>query len=373
MRQEGQHILFLATEYAAGMRPYANAIIRTLWQPGDHILIVAKDDSVKHDFNDLPTDAVTWIDYPTAKFNKLVYRFKPTRLVREIERLVTDQKLQLIYCLTGELVLARSVKRLQRLASLLYTVHDAVGHDSKFENWVSWLKHRILVQGPQQRIISRTQCQITNSKEQLRQIKERFPYHKVYYAPFPSLVTNDITYGNAPSPELKDVNGEYILFFGNVQLYKGVHLLYDAYLAHPELQSLPLVIAGSGYIYFKQCHEEKGHIIFINRYIDDSELKELFSRAAVVVYPYISATQSGVTSIASYFGKPMVLSDLPFFKQTCEGYQGIEFFTTGDSEALAAAIERSLQAPQASTRSLYDSQYSTEALRTTLNAVIKQL
>ena len=69
----------------------------------------------------------------------------------------------------------------------------------------------------------------------------------------------------------------------------------------------------------------------------------------------------------------MVISDLPFFKQTCEGYQGIEFFTTGDSEALAAAIERSLQAPQASSRSLYDSQYSTEALRTTLNAVIKQL
>lgn len=373
MRQEGQHILFLATEYAAGMRPYANAIIRTLWRPGDHILVVAKEDSVKHDFDGLPTDTITWIDYPTTKFNKLVFRFKPTLLVREIERLVTERELQVIYCLTGELVLARGVKRLQRLARLLYTVHDAVGHDSKFENWVSWLKHRILVQGPQQRIISRTQCQITNSKEQLRQIKERFPYHKVYYAPFPSLVTDEIAHGTASSPELKDVNREYILFFGNVQLYKGVHLLYDAYLAHPELQRRPLVIAGSGYIYFKQRHEGKGHIVLINRYIDDSELKDLFTRAAVVVYPYISATQSGVTSIASYFGKPMVLSDLPFFKQTCEGHHGIEFFPAGDSEALAAAIERALQAPQASTRPLYDSQYSAEALCTTLNAIINQL
>ena len=169
------------------------------------------------------------------------------------------------------------------------------------------------------------------------------------------------------------MNGEYILFFGNLQLYKGVHVLYEAYLSHPELQSLPLVIAGSGYIYFKRQKKENGNIIFINRYIDDSELKDLFSRAAVVVYPYISATQSGVTSIASYFGKPMVLSDLPFFKQTCEGYQGIEFFPTDDSEALAAAIQRSLQAQQANTRLLYDSQYATEALRTTLTTIIKQL
>ena len=69
----------------------------------------------------------------------------------------------------------------------------------------------------------------------------------------------------------------------------------------------------------------------------------------------------------------MVLSDLPFFKQTCEGYQGIEFFPTGDSEALATAILRSLQAPQANTRTLYDSQYATEALRTTLTSIIKQL
>ncbi|MBQ9821579.1 MAG: glycosyltransferase family 4 protein [Muribaculaceae bacterium] len=373
MRQEWQHILFLATEYAAGMRPYANAIIHTLWQPGDHVLIVAKDDSVKHDFDDLPTDAVTWIDYPTSKLNKLVYRFKPTRLVQEIERLVTDHELQLIYCLTGELVLSRTVKRLQRLTRLLYTVHDAVGHDSKFESWASWLKHRILVQGPQQSIIRRTQCQITNSKEQLRQIKERYPYHKVYYAPFPSLVPDDIANGNASSPELKDVNGEYILFFGNVQLYKGVHVLYEAYLSHSELQNMPLVIAGAGYIYFKRQKKENGNIIFINRFIDDSEVKDLFSRAAVVVYPYISATQSGVTSIASYFGKPMVLSDLPFFKQTCEGYQGIEFFPTGDSEALATAIQRSLQAPETSTRPLYDSQYSTEALRTTLTSIITEL
>ena len=185
-------------------------------------------------------------------------------------------------------------------------------------------------------------------------------------------MTDDIANGNASSPELKDVNGEYILFFGNLQLYKGVHVLYEAYLSHPELQNMPLVIAGSGYIYFKRQKKENGNIIFINRYIDDRELKELFSRAAVVVYPYISATQSGVTSIASYFGKPMVLSDLPFFKQTCEGCQGIEFFPVSDTDALATAIVRSLQSTN-TTSELYQREYAPAAMRDALDAIITDL
>ena len=100
---------------------------------------------------------------------------------------------------------------------------------------------------------------------------------------------------------------------------------------------------------------------------------DLFSRAAVVVYPYISATQSGVTSIASYYGKPMVLSDLPFFKQTCEGCQGIEFFPAGNSDALATAISRALQCAQVNTRPLYDRQYAPEALRNALDTIISSL
>lgn len=369
MRCEGQHILFLATEYAAGMRPYASAIIHALWQSGDHVLVVTKDDMVKHDFDDLPAESITWIDYPKSKLKKLAFRFKPSRLIHEIEQLVADHGIQLIYCLTGELILANSIKRMQRMAQLLYTIHDAVGHDSKFEGGLTWLKHQLLINGPQQRLIKNTVYQITNSEEQQQLVKERYPYHKVYYAPFPTLVTPDIEFGNACVPELEHVNDGYILFFGNLQLYKGVHLLYEAYLSHPELQKRPLVIAGSGYVYFKRKDNEPGQVTFINRFVDDSELKNLFSRATVVVYPYISATQSGVTSIASFFGKPMVLSDLPFFKQTCDGCQGVHFFPVGDKDALATAISRALQSSEASTRPLYDRKYSPEALQTALCSI----
>ena len=142
-------------------------------------------------------------------------------------------------------------------------------------------------------------------------------------------------------------------------------------LSHPELQARPLVIAGSRDIYFqRRPQDEQQRVVFINRFIDDSELRDLFGRAAVVVYPYISATQSGVASIASYFGKPMVLSDLPFFKQTCDGCDGIHFFAGGDSQALADAIGHAVNEGPVSTRPLYDREYSPQALRSTLDNII---
>lgn len=373
MRQKGKHILFLATEYEAGMRPYASAIIHALWQEGDQIIIVTKSEDYKRDFDDMPQASVTWIDYPTAKLGKALFRLRPTRLIKAIERLIAETDISLIYSLTEELVLAGSINRLQRQCPVLYTVHDAIHHDVKFNSLIDRVKDYVLMARPQRHMLQRTHHIVTNSHDQLDHIRSHYPDHSVYYAPFPTLVNDAIAQGNRRSPELEGVKDGYILFFGNLHLYKGVHLLYDAYLSHPELQGRTLVIAGSKDIYFERHEKQTGNIIFINRFIGDSEVHDLFSRAAVVVYPYISATQSGVTSIASYFGKPIVLSDLPFFKQTCEGYQGIEFFPTGDSEALATAIFRSLQAPQSSTRPLYDSQYATEALRTTLTTIITEL
>ena len=218
-------------------------------------------------------------------------------------------------------------------------------------------------------MLARTRFQVTNSRGQRDDIISRFPYHKVHYAPFPTLVNEAIAQGDKQVEELRDVDDGYILFFGTIHFYKGVHLLYDAYLSHPELQNRPLVIAGTQEVYFARRSDEKG-VILINRFIDDSEVRDLFGRAAVVVYPYVSATQSGVTSIASYFGKPMVLSDLPFFRQTCEGCEGIEFFPSGDRQALALALERSLQGNTASTRPLYDREYAPDVMRASLDTVI---
>jgi len=368
MRDPSNHILFLVTEYEAGMRPYASAIIHALWRRGDHMIVVIKNEYFKHDFDDLPRDSITWIDYPASKSGKLQFRLYPARLIHAIDELISEQGIRLIYSLTEELVLAGYIARLQRRCPVLYTVHDAIHHDVKFNSLSAWLKDRLLMALPQRRMLDCAHQVVTNSHIQLDHILSHYPDHKAYYAPFPTLVNDAIAAGEGSIPELRNVKDGYILFFGNLHLYKGVHLLYDAYLSHRELHDRPLVIAGGKEIYFERQQIEDD-VIFINRFIGDNELKDLFTRAAVVVYPYISATQSGVTSIASYFGVPMVLSDLPFFIQTCEGYDGIGFFKTGDCESLAAAIKRSLLT-SASTTALYRKEYATEAMRDALEGII---
>ena len=372
MRTASQHILFLATEYdAAGMHPYAINIINSLWQPGDHVMIVTRHGVEVQAFPGIPADSITWIDYPVSKVQRAVFRYFPKRLNCAIERVLDTCDIGLIYSLTGELVLAPVIKRLQGELPVLYTVHDAVYHDYKFNSLAAWLKDRMIIAWPQQRLFKHTRNKVTNSREQLDYIARRYPSHRVHYVPFPTLVNTDIADGCRVVEELKSVDDGYILFFGTVQRYKGVHLLYEACRSHPELQKRALVIAGKGEPYF-DCETDGRRVVHINRFIDDSEVRDLFTRAAVVVYPYTSATQSGVTSIAAYFGRPLVLSDLPFFTQTCQGAEGVFFFPNGNADALAGAIVEALDT-QTSTTYLYEQLYSPEALRTALEEVVDQV
>ena len=51
-------------------------------------------------------------------------------------------------------------------------------------------------------------------------------------------------------------------------------------------------------------------IIIFDHFIKDNEVPLFFSIADLVVQPYKTATQSGVTQIAFYFEKPMLVTDV---------------------------------------------------------------
>ena len=53
----------------------------------------------------------------------------------------------------------------------------------------------------------------------------------------------------------------------------------------------------------------------MNRFIKDEEVSLLFSVADLVVQPYKSATQSGVTQVAFHFEKPMLVTDVGGLKE----------------------------------------------------------
>ena len=114
-----------------------------------------------------------------------------------------------------------------------------------------------------------------------------------------------------------DGNTRYLLFFGLVRAYKGLDLLIDAF-ADERLRKYPLklIIAGEFYDdpkpYLEQIEKVGVNdlVILHNQFINDTDVKYYFNAADMVVQPYKSATQSGVTQIAYHFEKPMLVTNV---------------------------------------------------------------
>ena len=109
----------------------------------------------------------------------------------------------------------------------------------------------------------------------------------------------------------------YLLFFGFIRAYKGLDLLIEAFSDQRlRNRNLKLIIAGefyedeSPYTDLIRKYNLEDDIILFNNFIRDNEVPLFFSAADLVVQPYRSATQSGVTQIAFYFEKPMLVTDV---------------------------------------------------------------
>ncbi len=111
--------------------------------------------------------------------------------------------------------------------------------------------------------------------------------------------------------------GKYILFFGFIRKYKGLDLLIKA-MAHPAIKDkyIKLIIAGEYYgdqPYYEGLMKELGveaSIIKKTEFIPNEEVRYYFSAADLVVQPYRTATQSGISQLCYHFEKPMVVTDV---------------------------------------------------------------
>ncbi len=114
-----------------------------------------------------------------------------------------------------------------------------------------------------------------------------------------------------------DPNFQYLLFFGFIRKYKGLDLLLEAF-ADDRLRKLPLklIVAGEFYEDSKPFLDLianlklKEYVILKTDFIPEEEVKKYFSAADVIVQPYRSATQSGVTQIAYQFNKSMIVTNV---------------------------------------------------------------
>jgi len=321
-------ILFVVS--SPGLSSYSSGVLKAVYQSiavDCHVLIFIDpnenktEESLLKEYN-VPASGSVKVKFIYYHKSKILKHLNQGAYNDAIIRIASEFGIKKIHFISQDTILSNNIYKYKK-NDIYYTVHDLKHHDSKV-NLLTKLKTYYLKIRKDKYIVKRVKNLVTSSLHQYEELIKLYPNKSIFYHDMPSLITPQIICGTS---KVKELDGEtnYILFFGRIELYKGVEFLYDLLIKN-EIPNLKLVIAGYGHIYFSRQIENEQKIIFINRFIHDEEMNDLFSKAHSIVLPYISATQSAVTSLAYHYNKPVVLSDLDGLKDNVvDGVTGLLF------------------------------------------------
>ncbi len=141
-----------------------------------------------------------------------------------------------------------------------------------------------------------------------------------------------------------DQNTNYILFFGFIRDYKGLDILLEAF-ADKRLRELPVKLLVTGEFYAKP--EKYLEIIKKNNleefielrtdFIPNTDVHKYFCASDVVVQPYKTATQSGITQVAYHFNKPMITTNVGGLSELIPN-EKVGYVVNTDQQEIADAI-----------------------------------
>jgi len=141
----------------------------------------------------------------------------------------------------------------------------------------------------------------------------------------------------------KNANLPVLLFFGFVKPYKGLELLLEALTMFVESR---LIVAGQvspSCEYLRDQANKLGlsnRVFWLDRYIPENEVPEIFALADVIALPYRSGTQSGVASLALAFNVPVVATDVGGLSESIDSASIGYVVPSGDAHAFAEALRR---------------------------------
>ena len=146
-------------------------------------------------------------------------------------------------------------------------------------------------------------------------------------------------------PQLAEVEGPVVLFFGLLRPYKGLDVLMKAWSG---VGGAELWVVGMPRMPYEEL-ERAGRdspvpVRFVPRFITDPEIPAYFRRADLVVLPYHEIDQSGVLYTALAFGKPLVLTDVGGFPEVA-AHGAARLVPPGDARALNAALQELIDDP----------------------------
>jgi glycosyltransferase involved in cell wall biosynthesis len=137
-----------------------------------------------------------------------------------------------------------------------------------------------------------------------------------------------------------------LLFFGLIRPYKGLEDLIRAFNALPEeeISRSWLTIVGETWEGWTEpanlinSSRYRDRITFINRYVADEEVTQIFAEADAVVIPYHRSSTSGSLHIAMSCGLPVVVTHVGGLIEAVTGYEGAILISPEDPDALQKAL-----------------------------------
>lgn len=221
------------------------------------------------------------------------------------------------------------------------------------------------------------------------------------YPFFPRERTYIIAHGNSdwllriPSESKDDLLKQYglrgdervVLFFGLLAPSKGLDDLVDAFALARQSCEAKLIIAGypTKHINMDELRTRirargvADDVILDTRYIPFRQIRPLMDLAAVVVYPYLSSTQSGSLQVAYTFGKPVIATAVGGLPEAVEDGENGFLVSVHSPPALAekmtALLENPALAEEMGRRSRYlaETRFSWRAIAAKMRPVFEGL
>ncbi|MDD2526937.1 MAG: glycosyltransferase family 4 protein [Lentimicrobiaceae bacterium] len=142
---------------------------------------------------------------------------------------------------------------------------------------------------------------------------------------------NKVQITRLTSPEARNIlnlsaNSRVVLFFGNIDHYKGLDIILDSLKQLPAdfCQNLTLIIAGQAKSkeydeFIKKKISDVSDSVHVNiiqklTFIPDEDIEIYFKAADCIVLPYRKIYQSGIIFMAYAFGLPILASDTGNFR-----------------------------------------------------------
>ncbi|MDZ4667944.1 MAG: glycosyltransferase [bacterium] len=188
---------------------------------------------------------------------------------------------------------------------------------------------------------------LSMSKEVQQQAQALQPNKKVAYVAHPMYDMFGLAIDKKAAKEKLglDADTHYLLFFGFIRKYKGLNLLLNSFaLLDRQKLKVKLIVAGEFYEpsepYLAQIKSLglEQDVVLKTDFIPNPEVASYFSAADMVVQTYISATQSGVTQIAYYYNKPMLVTDVGGLAELVPNGK-VGYVCEQDSRQIAGSIQ----------------------------------